>query len=59
MSHNVKVRTIRPHDTTDGMKAPGEQYERRAADADQLVKLGVVAIAIARPPAKPKARKRK
>jgi hypothetical protein len=42
MSHNVKVRTIRPHDTTEGLKAPGDEYERTAADAKQLADQGIV-----------------
>lgn len=46
MSHsNVKVRTIRPHDTSEGMRAPGDEYERKQADADKLVKAGVVGLA--------------
>ncbi len=49
MSHDrVKVRTLRPHDTTDGMKAPGEEYERTKADADRLAKLGVVELVTTR-----------
>jgi hypothetical protein len=38
----VKVRTIRPHDTIEGLRAPGDEYERSKADADQLAKQGVV-----------------
>lgn len=53
MSHNVKVRTIRPHDTAQGFKAPGDKYERTAADAKQLSDHGVVEIV------KPKATKAK
>jgi len=40
----VKVRTIRPHDTAEGMKAPGDEYDRTKAHADQLVAQGVVEI---------------
>lgn len=40
----VKVRTIRPHDTTEGLRAPGDEYERSKAEADQLAKQGVVEI---------------
>jgi hypothetical protein len=40
----VKVRTIRPHDTTEGLRAPGDEYERSKTDADQLAKKGVVEI---------------
>lgn len=49
MSHNVKVRTVRPHDTTEGMKAPGDEYERTAADAKQLAEAGVVAMVTSAP----------
>jgi hypothetical protein len=44
MSDPVKVRTIRPHDTTEGMKAPGDEYERTKADADALAKGGIVEL---------------
>jgi len=44
----VKVRAIRPHDTTEGMKAPGDEYERTKAHADQLSKAGVVEIVAAK-----------
>jgi hypothetical protein len=44
----VKVRTIRPHDTTEGMKAPGDEYERSKTDADQLSKQGVVELVTVR-----------
>jgi hypothetical protein len=45
MSHDqVKVRTIRPHDTITGMRAPGEEYERTKADAERLAKAGVVEV---------------
>jgi hypothetical protein len=49
MSHSVKVRTIRPHDTTDGLRAPRDRYERTAADAKQLADAGVVEIVAERP----------
>jgi hypothetical protein len=46
MSHDlVKVRTIRPHDTTEGLRLPGDEYERTAKDAEQLSKAGVVELA--------------
>jgi hypothetical protein len=44
----VKVRTIRPHDTTEGLRAPGDEYERNKAGADQLAKQGVVELLPAR-----------
>jgi hypothetical protein len=59
MSHNVKVRTIRPHDTTNGLKQPGDQYERTAADAKQLADAGVVELVTAAPARASKAAKRK
>lgn len=40
----VKVRTIRPHDTSEGMKVPGDEYERTKADAESLRAAGVVSI---------------
>lgn len=51
MSHNTKVRTVRPHDTSEGMKQPGDVYARSKDDADYLSLLGVVDIV---PSAKPK-----
>lgn len=43
MSHDlVRVRAIRPHDTTEGMRAPGEEYERSKAEAEQLHAQGIV-----------------
>lgn len=53
MTDKVKVRTIRPHDTTEGMKAPGDEYERTAADAKRLSERGIVELA------EPKAKRRK
>jgi hypothetical protein len=44
----VKVRIIRPHDTTEGLQAPGDEYERSKTDADQLAKQGVVEVVSAR-----------
>lgn len=44
----VKVRTIRPHDTTEGLRAPGDEYERSKAEADQLAKQGVVGLVTAK-----------
>ncbi|MGZ2410742.1 hypothetical protein ACUXST_000139 [Sphingomonas sp. F9_3S_D5_B_2] len=43
----LAVRTIRPHDTTDGMKHPGDVYDRTQADADKLSSAGIVEIASA------------
>lgn len=40
----VKVCTIRPHDTFDGMKQPGEVYDRTKEEADTLSAVGVVAL---------------
>lgn len=40
----VKVRTIRPHDTADGMRSPGDEYLRSPADAKQLAAAGVVEL---------------
>ena len=40
----VKVRTIRPHDTSGGMKSPGDEYDRTKEDADHLAMTGVVSI---------------
>ena len=56
-SDTVKVRTIRPHDTSEGMKSPGDEYDRTQAHADQLAAQGVVEILAAKPApkAKPKA----
>ncbi len=52
MSHSkVKVRTIRPHDTSDGLRSPGDVYDRPAGEAKQLADLGVVAL-VAAPKAK-------
>lgn len=55
MSYNrMKVRTLRPHDTSDGLRAPNEEYERSAAEAQLLADKGVVEIV-----ATPKARAKK
>ena len=48
MSNAVKVRTIRPHETSEGLKQPGDQYERSQKDADQLAKAGVVEVVAAK-----------
>ena len=42
MSHNIKVRTVRPHDTTEGTRQPGEVYDRTKEEADTLLAIGVV-----------------
>jgi hypothetical protein len=45
MSANlVKVRTIRPHDTAEGFKQPGDEYDRTKPDADKLSAAGVVSF---------------
>ena len=54
MSSKIKVRTIRPHDTVEGMKLPGDGYDRTKEDADHLSALGVVGLVAS---AKPKAGK--
>ena len=46
-SDHVTVRTIRPHDTSEGLRSPGDEYERSKADADQLAAAGVVSIVAA------------
>ena len=43
-SDHVTVRTIRPHDTSEGLRSPGDEYQRSKAEAAQLVAAGVVAI---------------
>lgn len=43
----VKVRTIRPHDTAEGMKLPGDVYDRTKAHAAQLSAAGVVEMVAA------------
>ncbi|MFL0585826.1 hypothetical protein ACH0BU_04190 [Sphingomonas olei] len=40
----VTVRTIRPHDTTEGMKQPGDEYPRSLSEAEPLETAGVVSI---------------
>lgn len=60
MSRNVTVRTVRPHDTTEGTKQPGEVYDRTKEEADTLLAIGVVDLVMggsAKPEASP-ARKR-
>ncbi len=49
MSHElIEVRTLRQHDTVDGMKAPGECYTRPKAEAEQLAARGVVELVAAK-----------
>jgi hypothetical protein len=36
-----KVRTIRQHDTTDGLKVRGDVYERTEVDAKHLTGRGI------------------
>ncbi len=54
MADKVKVRTIRPHDTIEGLKAPGDEYDRTKEDADTLSAVGVVGIVPASPAPKAK-----
>jgi hypothetical protein len=49
IKRNVKVRAIRPHDTTEGMKAPGDEYQRTVGDAKQLADYGVVELTSSAP----------
>jgi hypothetical protein len=51
---NAQVRAIRPHDTSEGLKQPGEVYDRTREDADTLAAIGVVEIVEAKPAAKVK-----
>ena len=51
----VTVRAIRPHDTTEGLKQPGDEYQRPAAEVRQLA--GIVETVT--PKAKPKAKPRR
>ncbi|SOB88296.1 hypothetical protein SAMN06297144_3447 [Sphingomonas guangdongensis] len=44
MSRNVTVRAVRPHDTADGLRQPGDEYERPEAEAKALAAQGVVTI---------------
>lgn len=58
LKESVMVRTLRPHDTVDGQRAPGDEYKRSPADAKQLAQAGVVAIVeTKKPAAKRRARK--
>ena len=52
----VTVRAIRPHDTADGPKAPGDAYQRERGEAEALAGKGIVTIEAA---AKATPRKRK
>lgn len=54
MADKVRVRVIRPHDTAEGMRAPGDEYDRTATDADKLTAQGVVELATTKPKAKAK-----
>jgi hypothetical protein len=51
---NAQVRTVRPHDTSEGLKQPGEVYDRTREDADTLAAIGVVEIVEAKPAARAK-----
>lgn len=53
VSSKVTVRAIRPHDTTEGYRAPGDEYDRDEAEAKALADRGV--LAIVKPKAKAKA----
>ena len=44
MVDRVRVRTLRQHDGPEGQKWQGDEYERSRLDAEQLEKIGVVAI---------------
>jgi hypothetical protein len=48
----VKVRALRPHDTSAGPRAPGEEYYRTSLEAAQLEAVGLVAIVQAKPDVK-------
>jgi hypothetical protein len=48
MSDLVKVRTIRPHDTTDGLRQPGDEYQRARTEAETLRDQGVLEIVATR-----------
>jgi hypothetical protein len=52
----VTVRALRPHDTADGLKAPGDAYQRERAEAEALADKSIVTIEAA---AKAAPRKRK
>jgi len=52
----VRVRTIRPHDTTEGLKVPGDEYDRTKEEADTLSAQGIVRIVKTTAPAKSKAK---
>ncbi|MDO9442424.1 MAG: hypothetical protein Q7T73_16170 [Beijerinckiaceae bacterium] len=45
----LKVRSILPHFTAEGMKDPVDEYDRTYADADQLAELGVVEVVTTTP----------
>jgi hypothetical protein len=55
----MKVRTIRPHDTIEGSKVLGEEYERTTALALQLAEAGVVELVTSEPKQTPKDRGRR
>lgn len=56
MSHDTrKVRTVRQHDTAEGMKAPGDVYDRAKSEAEYLAEKGIVEIISTKPA--PKAKK--
>lgn len=44
LAGHASVRALRPHDTVTGIKQPGDEYARPLAEAEQLEKLGVIAI---------------
>ncbi|MEA1015592.1 hypothetical protein [Sphingosinicella sp. LY1275] len=50
MTETVKVRALRQHDTTEGLKAPGDEYERTKREAEALAAKGVVAIVPSKAP---------
>jgi hypothetical protein len=40
----LMVRTIRQHDTSDGTKLPGDEYQRTFTDAHNLQSVGIVRV---------------
>lgn len=50
----VTVKAVRPHDTSDGMKQPGDTYTRDAGEAETLRAAGVLSIVADKPKAKAK-----
>jgi hypothetical protein len=40
----VTVRAVRPHDTVEGLKLPGDEYQRARTEAEILRNGGILAI---------------